>query len=155
MRLLLDTHIFLWYITADPRLAEKFQAAIQDSSYDVFLSAVSAWEAVIKNNLGKLALPGTPAVYLPQQRAAHGIAAYASAVDAGARPRQKNSSAGFSASVAVESGSNSGKPKVEKRVLPVSKISMQSAAAGHATQGTEHGSGSGCWCGRSAPVTAK
>jgi len=56
MKLLLDTHIFLWYITSDPRLSARFQAAIQDSSNDVFLSAVSVWEAVIKHNLGKLSL---------------------------------------------------------------------------------------------------
>lgn len=75
MRLLLDTHIFLWYITADPRLPARFQAAIQDSSNEVYLSAVSVWEAVIKHNLGKLSLPRPPAEYLPLQRAAHGIAA--------------------------------------------------------------------------------
>ena len=74
-RFLLDTHIFLWYITADSRLPASFQAAIQDSSNDVYLSAVSVWEAVIKHNLGKLSLPRPPAEYLPQQRAAHGIAA--------------------------------------------------------------------------------
>ena len=75
MRLLVDTHIFLWTITADPRLPACFQAAIQDSSNEVYLSAVSVWEAVIKPNLGKLSLPRTPAEYLPQQRAAHRIAA--------------------------------------------------------------------------------
>jgi PIN domain nuclease of toxin-antitoxin system len=74
-RFLLDTHIFLWTITADSRLPASFQAAIQDSSNDVYLSAVSVWEAVIKHSLGKLSLPRTPAEYLPQQRAAHGIAA--------------------------------------------------------------------------------
>jgi PIN domain nuclease of toxin-antitoxin system len=74
-RFLLDTHVFLWYISADSRLPASFQAAIQDSSNDVYLSAVSVWEAVIKHNLGKLSLPRTPAEYLPQQRAAHGIAA--------------------------------------------------------------------------------
>ena len=63
------------YITADSRLPERFQAAIQDSSNDVYLSAVSVWEAVIKYSLGKLSLPRTPAEYLPHQRAAHGIAA--------------------------------------------------------------------------------
>jgi PIN domain nuclease of toxin-antitoxin system len=50
-------------------------AAIQDSSNDVNLSAVSVWEAVIKHSLGKLSLPRTPAEDLSQQRPAHGIAA--------------------------------------------------------------------------------
>jgi PIN domain nuclease of toxin-antitoxin system len=75
MRLLLDTHVFLWYITADPRLPVSFQAAIQDPANEVFLSVVSIWEAVIKYELGKLPLPSPPADYLPRQRHAHGIAA--------------------------------------------------------------------------------
>ena len=75
MRLLLDTHVFLWYITADPKLSESFRAATQDASNDVFLSSISVWEAVIKHGLGKLSLPALPATYLPQQRTAHGIAA--------------------------------------------------------------------------------
>ncbi len=73
MRLLLDTHVFLWYLTADPRLPATFRTAIQDPTNEVFLSAASIWEAVIKHGLGKLPLPGPPANYLPQQRAIHGI----------------------------------------------------------------------------------
>jgi PIN domain nuclease of toxin-antitoxin system len=75
IRLLLDTQVFLWYITADPKLPESFWAATQDASNDVFLSSISVWEAVIKHGLGKLSLPALPATYLPQQRTAHGIAA--------------------------------------------------------------------------------
>ena len=75
MRLLLDTHVFLWYITADPKLPESFRAATQDASNDVFLSSISVWEAVIKHGLGKLSLPALPSTYLPQQRTAHRIAA--------------------------------------------------------------------------------
>jgi PIN domain nuclease of toxin-antitoxin system len=77
MMLLLDTHVFLWYITADPKLPSPFRNAIQDTANEVFLSVVSVWEAVIKHGLGKLPLPGGPAEYLPQQRAAHGISALA------------------------------------------------------------------------------
>ncbi|MEI6240657.1 MAG: type II toxin-antitoxin system VapC family toxin [Planctomycetia bacterium] len=75
MKLLLDTHVFLWYITADSKLPAPFRAAIQDCDNEVFLSAASVWEAVIKHSLGKLPLPGAPAEYLPLQRAAHGISA--------------------------------------------------------------------------------
>jgi len=73
MRLLLDTHVFLWYITADPKLPAAFRAASQDPSNEVYLSVASVWEAVIKHTLGKLPLPGPPADYLPQQREAHRI----------------------------------------------------------------------------------
>ncbi|MDZ4687536.1 MAG: type II toxin-antitoxin system VapC family toxin [Planctomycetaceae bacterium] len=74
MKLLLDTHVFLWYITADPKLPTTFQTAIQDSANSVFLSVVSIWEAVIKHQLGKLTLPAPPAEFLPRQRDAHGMA---------------------------------------------------------------------------------
>jgi PIN domain nuclease of toxin-antitoxin system len=75
MRLLLDTHVFLWYITAAPKLPESFREATQHATNAVFLSSISVWKAVIKHSLGKLSLPALPATYLPQQRTAHGIAA--------------------------------------------------------------------------------
>ena len=75
MKLLLDTHTFLWYISADPRLPTNHRIAIQDPSNDVFLSVGSIWEAVIKYELGKLPLPAPPSDYLPLQREAHGITA--------------------------------------------------------------------------------
>ena len=61
MRLLLDTHVFLWYITADAGLPAGFHAAIQDPANQVFLSVASVWEAVITYALGKLPLPAAPA----------------------------------------------------------------------------------------------
>lgn len=73
MRILLDTHVFLWYITADPKLPAAFRAAGQDPANEVHLSAASVWEAVIKYQLGKLPLPAPPAGYLPEQREAHGM----------------------------------------------------------------------------------
>lgn len=73
MKLLLDTHVFLWYISADARLPAVFRDAIRDPTNEVYLSVVSVWEAVIKYALGKLPLPEAPATYLPRQRAAHRI----------------------------------------------------------------------------------
>lgn len=61
MKLLLDTHVFLWYITADPKLPATFQAVSQDPANEVYLSVASIWEAVIKYQLGKLPLPSPPA----------------------------------------------------------------------------------------------
>jgi len=74
MRLLLDTHIFLWYISADPQLPTAWREIIRDPGNEVFLSVVSVWEVVIKYALGKLPLPEAPADYLPRRRIAHGIA---------------------------------------------------------------------------------
>src|SRR4051794_11060710 len=73
MRLLLDTHIFLWYLSADPQLPVAFRDAIRDPANEVCLSVASVWEAVIKYALGKLPLPEAPANYLPRQRDAHRI----------------------------------------------------------------------------------
>jgi PIN domain nuclease of toxin-antitoxin system len=82
MRLLLDTHVFLWYITADPKLPATFREASQAPANEVYLSVASVWETVIKYHLGKLPLPAPPADYLPRQRDAHGIASLA--IDEGA-----------------------------------------------------------------------
>jgi PIN domain nuclease of toxin-antitoxin system len=74
MRLLLDTHVFLWYISADPRLPVAYRDAIRDPANEAYLSVASVWEAVIKYAVGKLPLPEPPAEYLPRQREAHAIA---------------------------------------------------------------------------------
>lgn len=71
MRLLLDTHIFLWYITGDPRLPARVVSLIRDPANEAYLSAVSVWEIMVKYQLGKLPLPQAPDVYIPQQRQRH------------------------------------------------------------------------------------
>ena len=73
MRLLLDTHAFLWYITDDPRLPMSSAEAIQEQSNEVFLSVVSVWEALAKHQLGKLPLPSPADEYLHHQRQEHNI----------------------------------------------------------------------------------
>ena len=72
MRLLLDTHIFLWYITGDERLPTSFRQGIEESQA-AYLSVVSLWEATIKHQLGKLPLPEPPHPWLSVQGAQHGI----------------------------------------------------------------------------------
>jgi PIN domain nuclease of toxin-antitoxin system len=57
VRLLLDTHAFLWWRGDDPRLGEVEREAIRDGQNDVFLSAASIWEIVIKQSLGRLRIP--------------------------------------------------------------------------------------------------
>lgn len=73
MKLLLDTHVFLWYISADSQLPIVFRDAIRDPVNEVCLSVASIWEAVIKHALGKLTLPARPAEFLSAQREAHRI----------------------------------------------------------------------------------
>ena len=71
MKLLLDTHIFLWYIAADLRLLTLFRDAIREPKNEVFLSVASLWEATVKYNLGKLPLPQSPDIYIPTERRRH------------------------------------------------------------------------------------
>lgn len=56
VRLLLDTHVFLWWRMNDRRLHKPARDAISSADL-VFVSAASAWEAAIKVRLGKLRLP--------------------------------------------------------------------------------------------------
>jgi PIN domain nuclease of toxin-antitoxin system len=55
-RLLLDTHVWLWWQADDRRLAKAARSAIAHAA-DVYISAVSAWEMAIKSALGKLTAP--------------------------------------------------------------------------------------------------
>jgi len=54
MRLLLDTHAFLWWVTDDERLGPAARQAVTDPDNEVFVSAASAWEIATKQRLGKL-----------------------------------------------------------------------------------------------------
>jgi PIN domain nuclease of toxin-antitoxin system len=54
VRLLLDTHAFLWWLAGDPSLSSTAQSAIGDQSNEIFVSAASAWEIAIKHRLGRL-----------------------------------------------------------------------------------------------------
>ena len=59
MKLLLDSHAFLWFVAGDERLSPLARAAIEDSSNDRFLSVASVWEMAIKHSQGRLRLsPG-------------------------------------------------------------------------------------------------
>ena len=73
MKLLLDTHIFLWFISGSNHLSITFRSHIQEPDNTVYLSVVSLWECIIKYQLGKLPLPESPEIYLPKQREQHRI----------------------------------------------------------------------------------
>lgn len=73
MRLLLDTHSFLWYITNNPRLPRHAYDAIRDKSNEAFLSVVSVWEVLVKHKAGKLPLPEPADAYIESRRTLHRI----------------------------------------------------------------------------------
>lgn len=54
MRLLLDTHAFLWWLAGDTRLSKKAREAIDANAREVYVSAASAWEITTKHRIGKL-----------------------------------------------------------------------------------------------------
>ena len=56
MRLLLDTHSFLWFAEDSPRLSATARSLIEDGGNDVLLSLASIWEMAIKVSQGKLQL---------------------------------------------------------------------------------------------------
>ena len=60
MKLLLDTHAFLWWLVGDRRLSTRSRRAIADEHNAVWVSALSAWEIALKARMGRL--PGAMAV---------------------------------------------------------------------------------------------
>lgn len=73
MKLLLDTHAFLWFITDDPSLSRTARAEVVSPDNEVWLSAASAWEITVKFGLGKLPLPEDPDRFVPAMRRRSGI----------------------------------------------------------------------------------
>lgn len=59
MRILLDTHSFLWMIFGDQRLSEAARREIENPANEVFISVASLWETAIKVSIGKLELTVT------------------------------------------------------------------------------------------------
>lgn len=64
MRLLLDTHVFLWSHVDPHRLGEGL-TLLEDEDNQLIVSAASAWEIAIKHANGRLSLPEPPESYLP------------------------------------------------------------------------------------------
>jgi len=73
MRALLDTHVFLWWITDAPQLPSSIRELITDGGNELFLSAASCWEIAIKAELGKITLPGQPDKFISEQMASNAV----------------------------------------------------------------------------------
>ena len=54
MKLLLDTHAFLWFATGDRRLGRAARTALEQAEAQLYLSAASIWELAIKSSLERL-----------------------------------------------------------------------------------------------------
>jgi len=57
VRLLLDTHVLLWWLSDEEKLTSEARDAIADPENTIYLSAVVVWEIRIKEAIGKLSLP--------------------------------------------------------------------------------------------------
>lgn len=67
MKLLLDTHSFLWFIDGSPKLSTTARALIEDPANERFLSIASTWEIAIKQSIGKIAFAQSLATFLTEQ----------------------------------------------------------------------------------------
>jgi PIN domain nuclease of toxin-antitoxin system len=74
VRVLLDTHVFLWLQTEPERLGDRL-TLVEDSRTTLLLSAASSWEMAIKYALGRLPLPERPERYVPTRMQAIGAQA--------------------------------------------------------------------------------
>jgi PIN domain nuclease of toxin-antitoxin system len=77
VKLLLDTHAFLWWVGASQELSRKARTAVGSARNDCFLSVASAWELAIKISLGKLRIAGALDRFVPEQLAVNGFQALA------------------------------------------------------------------------------
>jgi PIN domain nuclease of toxin-antitoxin system len=71
VRILLDTHIFLWLQTEPEKLGDQL-ALVEDEGNDLLFSAASSWEIAIKYGIGRLPLPEPPERYVPARMGAIG-----------------------------------------------------------------------------------
>ena len=64
MKLLLDTHIWLWYLLGDKRLSLQLQNAIADLNTELWLSPISIWETLILAEKGRISLQPDPVTWI-------------------------------------------------------------------------------------------
>ncbi len=85
MRLLLDTHTFLWWFEGSNRLSSNARRAILDPGNEKLVSAASAWEISTKHRLGKLPSADALALNIPEHIANQGFQKLSVTVEDGAR----------------------------------------------------------------------
>ena len=73
MRVLLDTHVFLWAISEPDRLSSRAKEIIKGERSEVLLSLASVWEIAVKSSLGKLDLPRPAVPFVQRQLGSHRI----------------------------------------------------------------------------------
>lgn len=73
MKILLDTHTFLWFIAGDPQLDTYARQLIEEANNERYLSVASVWEITIKSSLGRLTVPTPPTTLIREHVWANAI----------------------------------------------------------------------------------
>jgi PIN domain nuclease of toxin-antitoxin system len=73
VKILLDTHTFLWFIAGDERLDDYARQLIEEPTNERYLSVASVWEITIKSSLGRLTVPLPPSTLIREQIWANAI----------------------------------------------------------------------------------
>ncbi len=73
MKILLDTHVWLWTLVSPERIPRDSLELIGSPENELYLSAASTWEIAIKYGLGKLPLPEAPALFVPPRLSRDGV----------------------------------------------------------------------------------
>ena len=58
MRYLIDTHIFVWFVTEPEKLGDEMHDSLRDFTNEVFVSAATFWEIAMNRNRGRMKFPG-------------------------------------------------------------------------------------------------
>ena len=73
MKVLVDTHTFLWALLHDHRLSAKAKQVLRSDEYELVYSLVSLWEIAIKIKTGKLNTIGSSVTYVRDEMNAYGM----------------------------------------------------------------------------------
>jgi len=73
VKLLLDTHSFLWYADGGPQMSATATALVMDPANELFLSMASVWEIAIKVGIKKLTLSAAYATFMTKALAGYGV----------------------------------------------------------------------------------
>lgn len=73
MRLLLDTHVWIWWLTDPDRLSRAADAALRDADSDLHLSSASSWELVVKSAAGRVTAMGSVGALVEEAITASGV----------------------------------------------------------------------------------
>jgi PIN domain nuclease of toxin-antitoxin system len=66
LKLLLDTHIWIWFLQSPERLGPAARRELADEKNELWVSPISTWEALLLHRKGRIRLPAEPVAWLPR-----------------------------------------------------------------------------------------